>query len=525
MTEQMSIHEIIANAKGSGMTPASYAVDIGCGHMLASPALWGSVIDIDQSEDDEGISEAHNNVYIRGLCDDVLSRMSEAVSDCVQFPVQTTYLFGLGAVASVMTRNFSYEYKGGIKPVTLYIAAAQPPSTGKSGIHSYFSSPIAKNFSLLNKENAIKRSSVKADLDDVTSQQKKLNPSDITKREALDKRFIELNEELDLYPIYRHAVSDITSEALADLALEQGGYFSILGDEAEAINTMLGATYGSSDGKKNHGAFLKGWDNEMVDVVRIGRETKCGHVRGSICVLAQYDTIDTILNAGSSGRGVNERFLLMREPTMRGTRIHKMDFESVRYPLVCEYEGLIDNIFAAGEVKLTFSQEARQYIVDQLNRYEPALSPDGIFGHDMLAGFFGKMDKHVAKLASVIHTVEAFSLTGNKSTVISLESVQRAVIIFESLGKIYVSATDKAGYAGDHTEIACIVESLKRFRQKSKPFITVGALRDAVKNHKVMKGLPKLTNKIKDEYIPELESANYIAFDGKRIHINPRIND
>jgi hypothetical protein len=114
---------------------------------------WQDPIDIEVAEDtilDIKVVDHKRN--------DILTRAAVAISNQVQFPVNTAFMHGLGIIATAMTKSFYYEYYGNESPVNLYVVTSQPPSTGKSGINNFFAGPVRIAFVDYNKAQQSKRS-------------------------------------------------------------------------------------------------------------------------------------------------------------------------------------------------------------------------------------------------------------------------------------------------------------------------------------------------------------------------------
>lgn len=518
MNDHPDLRQVITEAAQAGIAPHLYALQNGYSSMLGYGAIWPEPEELpDQSE---AISDDREPIYRPGKSPDAVELMTDEVCRCIQFPEDTAYMFGLGVVASVLTLNSTYQYYDSKKPVTLYVCSAQPPSTGKSGVKDFFMNPIDRNFIDINTKNATARQSILIDIADREALIKKAEGSE---RDAHLERLVALQEELAQTPIYKWSPTDPTPEGLTEMSLGQTGYMAINSDEAESLNTLLGAVYGGdSGGKKNYGIVLKAWDGEYIDTVRITRDAGSGYVRGTINVIAQDDTIETLLHAGASGRGVSERFFIVREPTLKGRRTHGLS-TTVSAETKQRYAALVDAIFSAGELVFTFDDEANQLIIDRMNDLEPKIGPDGEWGHDMISGFFGKFDKHVRKLSCVLQAVRAFDQGGDRSTTVGAWAVRKAIRIFYAAGATYVQAADSMDHAGVSTEFGCIVDALRRFAGKKQPVIELRKLRDAIKNHHAMKGVGELTKQIKNNYLPVLQDNNYLLVSGNKILVNPRL--
>jgi len=145
----------------------------------------------------------------------------------------------------------------------------------------------------------------------------------------------------------------------------------------------------------------------------------------------------------------------------------------------------------------------------------------------MLRGVVGKNEKQIIKLACVLHTIDQWAAGGERSTVIEMPHVLRAIMIFNQLLKTYVASADNHGYTGQRTELAAIIATLKKMAEKNKFTTDIRTLRDHIKNLKSLKTVPKLTDKIRKDYIPLLESTAHIVHNPitDAIFINPYLKD
>jgi hypothetical protein len=428
--------------------------------------------------------------------DDILNKYVHEISDKIQFPENSAYLFGLGAVASAMVKSFSYDYHGSEKPVTIYCVSSQPPSTGKSGIVDMLADPVRFAYEKLNAENKDAQLSVNASFRKAEKDLAKTGHE--SEDVSLQKRINELHEEMEQYPTYKVAIDDATPEALAQIALNQGGMFSVVSAEADIINVMLGTTYSGKENKTNHSVLLKGWDGEYYSPARITRETKSGKIKGCFCVLAQDESIRSILEAGLSGRGISERILLLREQNKLGTRKHSAKRRPINKELMFRYNNMIASIVCQKEpVVLRLSDESYELLSEHLNKLEPRLADGDEYSHAMLRGFIGKADKHICKIASVIHTVKEWDDFGQRKTVIELDTMTDAVFLFMQLSKIYIEAADSQGFIGVDTQTEQVLSYFKRSAEKGKLRVTMKQVRDAIKNAKVMQGVSKISQQLK----------------------------
>ncbi len=454
---------------------------------------------------------------------DILTEVAKQIAGVIQFPVNTAFSHTLGCVASAMTKAFSIEYGFDTIPCNLYIITAQPPSTGKSGVNGKLYGPIFRAYEKLNEETEVERMQLRKEIARLEKELDKENSNEGPIDEVADK-ILEKRDRLKEIPEWEGTLTDATIEAAEMVAGEQDGMFSIISAEAESINVVAGAVYGDDKGgkKANQGLLLSAWDGEYVNTKRVGRKGYRGEVRATISVIAQDDSIDTILAAGASGRGLTERFLLLYEKSMLGKRdvFKKYSFDKSLYN---RYESMIENIIREDDVKLHFDANADNLIKSYLAKIEPELGDDGLYSNALLTGFMGKADKHIRKLASVLHVAEFWQDGGSRSNAIGEDCTIWAIGIFEEFAKTFISTSDNLGYVGSKSELNKIRQVVSELAERGKFKITVSAMRDRIKNVKPFKGSRNLTKKLKEEVLPILEQSHYIATDGITIYINPRL--
>lgn len=484
--------------------------------MISKVTIWPKVDEIELSFDNPVPQIA---VSQRG---DLLTELCKSLSGMIQFPVNTAYLHALGVVASACTKSFWIEYGFGEIPCNLYIITAQPPSTGKSAINGKLYAPIARAYKKINSETATEREKISREIAKLEKELSK-DTEGVDVDEILD-RIERKKERLEQIPEWDGTITDATIEGAEMAAREQGGMFNIISAEAESINVIAGAVYGDEKGgkKANQGLILSAWDGEYVNTKRVGRKGFNGRPRSTISVIAQDDSIDTILAAGASGRGLTERFLLLYEKSMLGDRDH---FKKSRFDksIFSRYESLIENILREKEIRLHFNDDADTAIKCYLSKIEPELRDSGLYSNALLTGFMGKADKHIRKLSAVLHVADQWQDGADKSNAITDDYAYWAISIFEELAKTFINASDNLGYVGRRSEIEKIKYVVIGMAEKGKLKTSISSLRDKVKNIKPFKGSRNLSAKLKDEILPILESHNYLIVNGAEIYINPRL--
>ncbi|MDG1858107.1 MAG: DUF3987 domain-containing protein [Emcibacteraceae bacterium] len=495
--------------------PARIAIDEGFYNPVGAIHYWREpteVVDIDIDS-----PEKVNLVKGKGL----LTDMAWAVSKAIQFPVNTAYAHSLGVVASAMSKSFSFRYGGGSKPVNLYVVTAQPPSTGKSGVNEAYVEPVHLAFEAINKTAKSNQSKFKAEIFRIKAEIKNargnesVEPNQIL---SLEEDLVKAYANHDKHVIYTYALDDATPEALTKVAFKQNGLFNIISAEADAINVVLGGVY--SDKKANYGIFLKGWDAERHQVARASQETMSGKVIGNIAVIAQDESIKTILEAGELGRGISERFLIVREPTNLGKR--KFGARVPIDPMVrSTYDKTIFNLVRSDPVEFDFTDESHEAINEYRKKLEPEMGDNGLYSNNMMRGFIGKSDKQIMKKACVLHGAEHWQDGGKRSSIVEHRFVLEAMELFENFIKGYVDAADQMGFTGQISEYKKVEERLQNYAMKGRMTITISQLRSALKDVKPFSGTPNLTSRLRDTILPTLEDFGVCIVKGNKVYINP----
>lgn len=510
------LSDIREEAYRKGLSPAKIAIPMDPKRFAMNESLWP-----DPQDDADLDSDAEQYAEIN-ICNPVKGNLLEdyaiEISNSIQFPVNTCFLHGLAVVASAMTRQFRYSYHGSESPVNLYVVTAQPPSTGKSGVNEKFSLPVRMAYEEVNAENKKKRTNLERRLEGLVSELKKaVNDK---QSETLCNDIEKLEEEIAKYPHYIYATDDATPEALENIAFKQGGLFNIVSAEADAINVIMGNVY--SEKKANHGIFLKGWDGEWHSPLRITRETGSGPVFGSLAVIAQDESINAILAAGLSGRGISERILMIREKNVLGSRDHTRH-HPINPVIASEYSKLINRLVKSEKTTFTFTDDAIEFLMHTRARLEKDLGDGGKYSHNMLRGAMGKSDKQISKIASVLHAIEHFKHGGDGSTIIQQDTVVTAWNIFDQLSKTYVAAASSQGYAGEAAENQRMKEIFEKRASKNKFQFSIRSLRDSIKGTLPFSQIPQLTKQLKDKILKSLSEDGFCVVHDDTVYLNPKL--
>lgn len=517
---QLNANQVMEIAKQQGVSPLRVAIN--ANGYSAARSFWDKVVEIDTNSEKYPVVSLGNDT-------DVVGKLSRSIADSIQFPASSAYMHFLGCMSAAMLGRFYVEYHNSKQPTGLYVVTSQPPSTGKSAINDCAIAPMVAEVDLMNENRKRERKKIMAKLSALGKEMKlEKSPSEMA---SLYEEKDELEEKLLKMCDITFPVSDTTPEGLARINFRQGD-FAVISDEATAINSLLGLTYGDGSKKTNSELVLKAWDRNRVSIARANAENNMSFIAsGAISVIAQDETINSIMLAGARGVGVSERFLLVREQTFLGSRTFCDDdgnslFQPVDKSLIAQYHRLVHEVMNEVEVTLTVSNNAMKYLNKSRQQVENELGDGGKFSHTMLRGAIGKMDKQVIRIASVIHTIRNwFNENGSapKFKEIEADTMAEAVAIYNELSKTYLSSANSAGFAGDGAEMYKLIEVGVSMAKKNKGVVGVRALYESCRKVKPFDGQAGVMKRMTDFIMPELEKRNYICVIGDKVFFNPNI--
>ena len=454
---------------------------------------------------------------------DLLTMSVVDLCNSVQFPYATAYMHGLGVISCAMNKSFSVELFGSEMPVALYVVTSQPPSTGKSAINSYFTSPFRLEMNELNEKNKPIRGAIFERIKSLSKALKEASSQDEV--DALCGDLAEAESELLNIPIWKAILTNATPESMEKIAFNQKGIFNIISDEAGAINSSLGLSYGEKGRPSNSDMVLQGWDGNYFSSARITRDSNDGIVKGGFSVIAQDETITAILEQGQRGNGVSERFLLCMEQNLLGTR-DLLNYKKQDFKLKQRYAKLIHNIVHSDDIVLKVNDDAMVFLKQKAQDLEPHLADLGKYSDSMLRGFIGKMVKHVVKIASVIHAVDNFEVSIG-SVNITKSTTKRAYEIFTELTKLYIQAAEDKGITGDNAQLEALRSYMQRCIAKGQYIIKVSQLLDNVKKQMCFSRQQKLTSHFRGNIMPKTSKMYWCDYDPIKginyIRINPKL--
>ena len=452
----------------------------------------------------------------------LLTDIAVSLGGQVKFPTSTIFLHGLGVIASALTKEFSIKYYNESIPVNAYVITAQPSGVGKSTINNFFCEPIKNKYDRLNKDSESKRRALIRGIENLEKGFSKMQDANIHDIIEQEDKIIALQSELEKLPKWNPILTNTTIEAAEMVAAKQGGFFSLISAEAGAIKVITGASYAKGDKVQDCNLILNAWDNEFFSGARISRDSYKGNVRASIAILAQPTAIEHILEAGKDGSGLTERFFLLSEKSNLGLR---NDIESIEFDtlLAAKYTALIENILNEKDVLLNISKECELSIKHFTRKIEPKLAPSGEYGHPLIASFMSKADKHIKKIAAIIHCVEHWQDGGSRDLNISLDSIAWAKNIFRKIADTYISASAFFGFSGDKAEVARVLDYILAKSEKKEFKTDVNKIRKSVVKGPPFANIDNISGRLRNGALPILVKHNYIVLDGSRIFINPRL--
>lgn len=519
--------------------PVEFHIWLGRNHpnFLKQPTNWPAPKEVVEDEivySDTDLKNAYFDLERKNDGGDhysIIDRFADELAEKIQFPRDTAYLIALGSVASAMTRQFYYRLNAKDEltkaPVCLYVVASQPPGTAKSGIFKNLTAPIQAAYIELNQRQAAERSKIKIQMDAAKAELKKAT-NDHEKAD-LARKLAELEQQMLETPMYVYAVDDATPEGLRDLAVRQNGMINMVSEESDLVNVLLGSVYGDGRRKTNNSMFLKAWDGEIISVARAGADPISVNVKASLAVLAQDEAIRSILQAGQSGRGINERVLVMRERDM----LAEIDYRARRSAIVdgkirSEYGALCKALVHSEERVFVLSDAANEAIIDYMEhmqlkqRLERSQGEMSFYNDPSIQGVISKAEKQVCKIASVLHAAESFERIKGFDNEISENSVRRAIGIFDQLVHTYIAAAESQGYVGDKPRCDRVMQYLDSVSSRKKHFTTINNIRASVKSHESFSRVDSIAAKLRNDVLPKLQRLNKVVVVGDKVYMNPK---
>lgn len=458
-----------------------------------------------------------------GLGLDLVSDIAHDIHSYLEFPKSTSFLHGLTCVSAAMSRSFSIDIFNDdeLLPPGIFAVSAQPPSTGKSHVNSRYSKPIILAYQELNEVHKIERERLTREVSKIERKIEKGFNDEREETEAYDS-LEDKKTRLEQIPVWSPTTTNSTPEGLEAIAGRNRGLINILSAESEALKSVMGSLYNKQGASNSYQLLLNAWVSEYYKGERITRKAFDGFPTAAIGVLAQDDVVESLLKVSGDGRGFVERFLILNEKSMLGER-KREGRKPQNKSLNEQYKQLIKNIIFEKNKVLNFSADTQELMGFWLQEFEPLMSENSEYSNDMLTGFLGKAEIHIAKIAASLHVIEHWRDGGQRSTTITTDSSIRAYAIFKEALNTYKNAAEYMGYSGKTSELQHLISTFEEYSSKGKIKLTFNQLRERVRNVKPFKGSRNIASKLRNETLPELEQFNYCVFDGSNIYINPKL--
>lgn len=412
----------------------------------------------------------------------ILARMAKEAARVIQFPENTAYLHGIGAFSSGTVINFEVEYNHKFIPTGMYTLGAQPSGSGKSSAHGYFIDPIHHALVKRNRVLSMLHKNIDGEIEAINKQADKVK-TDQALLDTYSNAIKSLCDDKLKQPIVYSAKKNTTPQAAEEVAVSQGGVINVCSDEQEALDTYLGLSYGDGKSSPDNGVFIAAFGGDLMGTARVSREGIKIPVRGAFAVIAQNAAIDTMIKAGAAGRGVSERCLIIKEPNKIGYRTYTREGSQFDVDLKAEYQRLCENVVTGTyPLRLSFSEECRDMIVDLKNMVEPNCRPGTKYGDDQIRGFASKIEQHIAKLAANFHIAEQWNpdFTSRPSFEIQQHNLTKAMRVCMDLLDSYKVLIESASTMSATRLVVEIVGHMKNYATKGVKAFAMDKLRLAV---------------------------------------------
>jgi len=394
-----------------------------------------------------------------------LKRHAIETAKAAKFPLDTTFLVGLGVYSAIAGMIHSVCYPDGTAiPLGLYILCEQPSGTAKTRVLKAFQAPFFKSLKL---ENTKRNKNAKEILGD---------------KKELD---LEPEEYIELLKCGRvdGFLTNATSAAIDSLLTSQRGRFMLASAEQGLINMLFSS---NGDARADFDQLLKGFNGEYHNSKRAGREGYEGELCGSILCVAQSGTIKSVLSA-AEGMGVAERFLMWVEANLLGKRDHTNIYvpdKGIETAYRMEVDKIMSHFSQTKPLSfddlhsMSISAEGWQLIGQFKNELEPAIADGRELSFSMMRSIVSKIDIQVMKIAACFHL-----LGGGASPLpeINADNVKAAINIVRALTLGVKGICEDLGLVGKNAEFEAILHGFTKFdsrtvnqlvdsRRKVKPF-------------------------------------------------------
>ncbi len=398
--------------------------------------------------------------------------------------------------------------RGWYEPLCSFSLTIAAPGERKSAVQEAMVKPVRIAETQLSREGKAARAAAAAKKEIAVKRAKQLKdaaakaPDD--ERDAAITQAIDAEaaaETIDVPPLPRLVVDDITPEALGGVMADQGGSIAIISSEG-GIFDIIGGRYSKTP---NLEVFLKGHSGDTFTVDRVSRGTI--HVENpalTMGLMVQPIVLHAIAEKRDfRGRGLLARFLFCRPVSKIGSRV--VNSPPVPNDVELRYTVTLSRLavdLAKADTTLTLTPDARAAMVALEKRVEDALGPDGEL--DAIREWAGKYVGAVGRIAGLLHLAEY-----DPRQPVSPDTVAAA----ERLGDYYKASAINAFIemiTDDDTTNAMYL--LERIRARGEREISERDMQRAAKRFKTVAEMrPALKRLVANRYLIPLPAAEPTA--------------
>lgn len=388
------------------------------------------------------------------LKNNIIGQAASEVSVIAKFPNETAHLMALCCSSWAVGMKYRVAfYDGETVPCNLFFMAEARSGEGKSRAMKM----LTRGMSDVIQKERLRR------LDVVAKYEAEMIDNNGGKTTSINHEEMKLFEKVkaENHPL-SHTASDMTDAAFDNMLRDQHGWFVLKTTEQGLIDSLFMGKY--SDGGSNLDPLLNAFDGEYSETRRAGRVGFSGVPHGGVGVVSQSGLIEKIIEA-SGNRGLTQRFFMMLEPTLMGTRTFSLEkLKAVKVDKLNEICAKIatdaiknikcleiDNL----EV-LNICREGWEEIYNYKNKIEPMLGVGGIYEPAMLSSMWSKVELFVMKVASTLHVINQ-----NKGNNISVDTVLDSILIVEALFTGVSKIAESKGIVGINIEERAVLEYME----------------------------------------------------------------
>lgn len=354
----------------------------------------------------------------------------------IQIAPDAVALLMLAVVSAAILKRFEVEaWSGWREPAPLWVLVLLPSGERKSSFFRRLTDPIAmweREVAIVLRPQILMAKQKQQILE---RRLKAAQEAAVTPDAESERVVIHIAQELDDLKVERPPVriaTDVTSEALVTLLVENNERGFIASPEGDALDVLMGRY--DDKARPNMGIWLKAYSGDRSRVRRSGRDDEfLERPALAVAMTVQPEAVRGMFaNRDARGRGLLGRFLVATPPSWIGRR--KIRPAGVDHGLEHEYQHALLHLLclsrhpdSAQIVRLSASAEV--LLTDLAAKVEGYLSDGGLLGSRKDWG--AKLCGSVLRIALVLHCLQGASrrLTFTEPEALEIsEEVMRAAI-------------------------------------------------------------------------------------------------